>query len=50
MPDNATAGANWQLFADGHWRKSEEMFEGILDCDISRVYDGTVRRRMTAED
>jgi hypothetical protein len=48
-PDHTTSGANWQLFADGHWQKSEELFDGVLDCDISRVYDGTVRRTM-AED
>jgi len=47
-PDHTTSGANWQLYADGHWQKSEEIYDGILDCDISRVYDGTVRRRITA--
>jgi hypothetical protein len=49
-PDHTTSGANWQLFADGHWQKSEELFDEILDCDISRVYDGTVRWLFTAGD
>ena len=49
-PDHTTSGANWQLFTDGHWEKSEDLFSEVLDCDISRVYDGTVRRRFAAED
>ena len=50
MPDHTAAGGNWQLFAEGHWRKSEELFTDILECDISRVYDGTVVRRMADND
>jgi len=49
-PDHTTSGANWQLYAEGHWQKDEELFGNVLDCDISRVYDGTVRRRITAGD
>ena len=48
--DHTTSGANWQLFSDGHWRKSEELFDDVLDCDISRVYDGTVVRSMESDD
>lgn len=49
-PDHTTSGANWQLFSDGHWRKSDELFDSIVDCDISRVYDATVRRRIESDD
>jgi len=48
--DHTTSGANWQLFAEGHWQKSEELFGDILDCDIGRVYDGTVIRRMADDE
>ena len=49
-PDHTTTGANWQLFSDGHWRKSEELFGDLLDCDISRVYDATAIRTMASDD
>jgi hypothetical protein len=49
MPDHTAAGANWQLFVEGHWQTADELFADIVDCDISRVYDGTMIRRM-AED
>lgn len=48
--DYKMTGANWQKFADGHWRKNEELFADLLDCDISRVYDGHVVRRMEMDE
>ena len=49
-PDHTTSGANWQLFSDGHWRKSSELFDGVIDCDISRVYNATVVRETKSAD
>jgi len=48
--DHTTFGANYQLFSDGHWQKRSELFKDLLDCDISRVYDGTTVRRMADDD
>ena len=48
--DYTTVGANWQLYADGHWRKSSELFREHLDCDSSRVYDATMIRDWADED
>ena len=49
-PDHTAAGANWQLYSDGHWRKSEELFSDVLDCDISRTYNATVQRSIASDD
>ena len=38
-------GANWQKYHDGHWQKSSELFDSIVDCDVSRTYNGTMIRR-----
>lgn len=48
--DYTTVGANWQLYADGHWKKSSDLFKDHLDCDISRVYDATMIREWADED
>lgn len=48
--DYTAFGANWQKFMDGHWRKSRELFSDLLDCDVSRVYDATIVRRMPMDD
>ena len=48
--DHTTFGANYQLFSDGHWKKRSELFKDLLDCDISRVYDGTTVRSMAGDD
>jgi len=45
-PDYTTLGANFQLMAGGHWRKSEEIFDGLLDCDSTRIYSAMVVREM----
>lgn len=49
-PDYTALGANWQKFSEGHWRKSEELFGDLLDCDISRVYDASVIREWADSD
>jgi len=49
MPDHTTAGANWQLYSEGHFRKSNELFRDVVDCDIGRVYDAKVVREMADE-
>jgi hypothetical protein len=48
--DHTTFGANYQLYSDGHWRKSSEIFGDLLDCDVSRVYDATVLRDIESDD
>jgi hypothetical protein len=48
-PDHTTLGANYQLYSDGHWRKSEELFANIADCDIARLYDARVERNISDE-
>jgi hypothetical protein len=49
-PDYTTLGANFQLMADGHWRKSEEIWDGLLDCDHTRIYTGVSVREMAEDD
>jgi hypothetical protein len=43
-PNYSTLGANWAKFAEGHYKKSNELFEDILECDSARVYTATVVR------
>lgn len=43
-------GANWAKFAEGHYQKSNEIFEGLLDCDSPRVYTAMVERMMADEE
>jgi hypothetical protein len=46
-----TFGAGFELMGNGgHWRKSSELFDSLLDCDIARVYNATQIREMTSED
>jgi len=45
-PNYTTVGGNFQLMADGHWRKSQEIWDGMLDCDSSRIYTGYMIREM----
>lgn len=40
-------GASWDAYATGGYEKATELFAGKLDCDSSRVYLGTTRRRPT---
>jgi hypothetical protein len=48
--DHAAMGANWQLFSEGHYAKSNELFDDIVNCDIGRVYDGRTVREMADDD
>lgn len=47
--DYRTMGANWQLYMDGHWQKSSELFDDIVKCDVSRIYNATMIRRWADE-
>lgn len=38
-------GADWDQYSAEGWQKAEELFAGKLDCDASRVYLATNRRR-----
>jgi len=48
--DYTTLGSNWALFAEGHYKKSNELFDDILDCDSPRVYSAKVERTMADDD
>jgi hypothetical protein len=48
--DHTSAGANWQLYSEGHFMKSNELLEDLVDCDISRVYSGKTIRVMAEEE
>ena len=43
-------GSNFQLMADGHWRKSQEIWSDVLDCDSDRIYTGKMVREMPDDD
>ena len=49
-PNYATVGANYQLMVDGHWSKSQEIWDGLVDCDSRRIYTTYVVRSMADED
>lgn len=38
-------GADYDQYSESGWMKANELFAGKLDCDSSRVYLGTNRRR-----
>ena len=48
--DYTAMGENWQKYMDGHWQKSSELFDDLVDCDIARTYSGTTLRRWKEED
>lgn len=48
--DYMAFGDNWQLMADGHYSKSSELFEPVLDCDSARVYQAYIQREMAEDD
>jgi hypothetical protein len=43
-------GADYDQYAESGWVKGDELFAGKLDCDSSRVYLGTNRRRAADND
>ena len=49
MDDHTQAGANWQKYSEGHYAKSSELFDDVLDCDIGRMYNATTIRDMSGE-
>lgn len=45
--DYSAFGAVYELMGNGgHWMKEVEIFEGLIDCDIARVYDARMVREM----
>ena len=38
-------GADWDAYSAGGYKKAQEIFRGVGDCDSSRVYNATNRRR-----
>ena len=49
--NHAAFGADFELMGNGgHWVKSNEIFEDLLDCDIARVYDARTVRDWAEED
>lgn len=48
--DYTAMGENWQKYMDGHWQKSSELFDDLVDCDIARTYSATTLRRWKEED
>ena len=48
--DYTALGANWAKYAEGHYKKSNELFDDILDCDSPRIYSAKVERSAEAED
>lgn len=42
--DYTTMGANWQKVVDGHWRKHNELFGDVVDCEVPRVYNAEMLR------
>ena len=43
-------GSDWDNYSESGWQKAEELFQGKLRCDSSRVYISTVRRRIKDSD
>jgi hypothetical protein len=46
--DYTSFGNDYKLMSEGHWRKSAELFDDVVDCDIPRLYNATTVRVMTA--
>jgi hypothetical protein len=43
-------GVDYDQYNESGWKKAEELFAGKVDCDSSRVYLGTNRRRAADND
>lgn len=50
--DNHTeSGQDYQRYSEQEdWDKEGELVGGLMDCDVSRLYNGTVRRKPVEED
>jgi len=49
-PNYTTLGADWQRYAEGAYETSNDIFEGLLDCDSTRIYTTRVERLMADDD
>lgn len=49
-PDYKAFGANWQLYSEGHYQESQDLFSPVIDCDSARVYNVNVVREMAEDD
>ena len=49
-PSYTALGGNFQLMADGHWRKSQDIWSDVLDCDSARIYTGKMVRSIPDDD
>ena len=49
-PNFSALGADWARYASGHYLKSMELFDDVLDCDSPRVYTAMVVRLMEDDD
>ena len=49
-PNYTALGSNFQLMADGHWRKNQEIWGDVLDCDSSRIYTSVMVRTIPDDD
>ena len=38
-------GVDWDAYSAGGYKKAQEIFRGVSNCDSSRVYNATNRRR-----
>ncbi len=49
--NHADMGKGYDMYANGGgYQKHVELMDGVMVCDVARVYDGTVRRRIAEED
>ncbi|MDH3350740.1 MAG: hypothetical protein OEM51_04275 [Gammaproteobacteria bacterium] len=46
--DQSSFCNDYRLMSEGHRRKSSELFDGVIDCDIPRLYNAITVRTMTA--
>ncbi len=51
FPNHQAVGQMLEMYGNGGgWRTYQESLGGVAECDDGRVYDGTVRRRMSGAD
>lgn len=50
VDDHTAFGHNYKLMSEGHWRKSAELFDDLLDCDSGRVYNAKVVREIPSDE
>jgi len=43
-PNYESQGADWDAYAKGGYAKAEELFGGLMDCDVARAYNASMRR------